>query len=86
MCFRPRGATAVSLSVCNMLGLQQVAVASTSGVDPESLERDNDQDINSLGHRTSLLCQVANVQFYNAVAVICFNLFVFVPGHNRHQE
>lgn len=34
------------------------ATASTSGVDPESLERENDQNIDSLGQRTSLLRQV----------------------------
>ena len=34
------------------------ATASTSGVDPESLERENDQNIDNLGQRTSLLRQV----------------------------
>ncbi|KAL3148073.1 hypothetical protein ABBQ38_014358 [Trebouxia sp. C0009 RCD-2024] len=34
------------------------ATASTSAVDPESLERENDQSIDNLGQRTSLLRQV----------------------------
>ncbi|DBA87497.1 TPA: hypothetical protein ACH3X1_004529 [Trebouxia sp. C0004] len=37
------------------------ATASTSGVDPESLERENDQNIDNLGQRTSLLRQAGDM-------------------------
>lgn len=36
------------------------AAASHSGVDPESLERENDRDIERIGERTSLLKQVSS--------------------------
>jgi len=36
------------------------AAASHSGVDPESLERENDRDIERIGERTSLLKQVTS--------------------------
>ena len=38
--------------------LLRQAAASHPGVDPESLERDNDRDIERMGEKTSLLKQV----------------------------
>jgi len=45
-------------AVTNVEERHPQATASTSGVDPESLERENDQNIDNLGQRTSLLRQV----------------------------